>query len=236
MKKIILVTFALLLLAGCTSQQEYSEWKEVPEDAQRIFDKYNAVKADESFNKPFIIELSDESFEENFKDNFDYPDSLIRVITPETFKKLIQEQDELSQIFIFIGDKNNVSSYYVISRLYGAGKDYGIPTLYVDVNDIYENDEVNTWFRNQYFGTDNEEVIKQFFSEAGYPKDHDINTLPSPIILLWWNNSVIDYRTFTPNWVYTESVTNEFLVPIPQEGIDMYPLGCQEVKDISLFK
>lgn len=233
---------AVLLLAGCSSNNgAQKQLYEIPEDAQRIFDKYNAVRPDETYNVTHTIvqdngEGTIETAYFNFKDNFDYSDSLVRVITPQTFKKLIQEQDELSQIYICVGDKNNQGTHSFVNKLYDLGTRTGMPSLYVDLNDIYQDEEVNEWFRYQFYGTDEEEVIRQFFQEGGYAKDQDINILPDPIIILWWNNAVIDYRAYTPNFHSTKADDDVFYKDISEEGLEYYPLGCQEIKEISRFK
>lgn len=242
MKKIIIITLALLLLNGCSSKNTaQTQTKEIPEDAQRIFDKFNAIKPDDTYNVTHTIvqdngEGTVETAYFNFKDNFDYLDSLVRVITPQTFKKLIQEQDELSQIYICIGDKNSQGTHSFVNKLYDLGTRIGIPTLYVDLNDIYQDDEVYNWFKYQFFGTDEEEVIKQFYQVEGYDDDYDINKLPDPIIILWWNNSAIDFRVYTPNFHSTKADDDVFYKDVSEEGLEYYPLGCQEIKDISKFK
>lgn len=228
MKKLLTVTlalFILLTLSGCN--KEVANIQPFSEESLALIEKYDGQNFDNSYN--IKVEYHDPNTDTTtnytFYDFLTSPKCMFKKISAQNFMQIVSSEEELSQMFILLGDKSNYKTYQVMQQMQEIAFENGIVTFYVDTEDIRKDPEVFDWFHERF--NYNEIALNEY----GYKQSQISDLLiPTPIIMNWWNQVFVAIQLLGPNFWDTEQFVKDNCWKITDDFKDYYPLGCEQIK------
>lgn len=227
--KIALTLCILITLSNCKKE-------EAPlfnEESIKLISEYSAPDFGEDYNLQ-IEEYdpnTDITYYHSYYDFLTRPSCMFKLTDAKTFMDIVTEKEELSQFFVLIGDKNQYKTYTMMEQIQEQTSQSGIVTFFIDVNDIYNNQEVYDWYMNYFDFNTSEykaEVEGYLYKGSEFKLGESIMT---PTIICWWNQTTFFVEALGPNMWKTDDKVKEFFQPISDEIKEMYPLGS--LKDIT---
>ena len=226
MKKLIiklLIIGFIFLLTGCKKQVKEQGY--VPyEPSIKYISEYNPLEFGEDYN----IQVEDY---EPYSDTYQYysfydfltnPGCKIKLIEPFVLMDINIANEDETEFYFLIGSKYDIKTYRVMEEIQELTKDNGLITYFVSTEDILNDKEAFSWFRERF------NYDKYKLKEFGYVEDFNYSedeTIPSPMIIRWWNQVAFDVAVLGPNTWKTKPVVEVLYTPLTEEIKEQYPLG-----------
>lgn len=221
----LLITFLLLTVSSCKAEEEKPLFNE---ESIRLISQYNTPDFGEDYDFQ-VEEYNPNTGGYKYYSYYNFltrPSSMFKLMDPVTFMNIMTAQEELSQFFVLIGDKRDIKVYHIMEEIQDVTSKNGIVTFFIDVNDIYNNEEVYNWYMNRFQYDANIANMLGFTSKE-YTEG---KTILCPVSICFWNQVLFDLDILGPNIWDTKPNVDFFYNPISEELKEMYPLGCEEIK------
>lgn len=215
LKKLIIriIVFGLIFfLTGCNKKKINKEYSPSIE----LISEYKPLQFDESFD----IQIedynpnSDTSQYYSFYDFLTSSECMIKLMDSHAFMDINRAAEEGSEFFFLISSMYDIKTYRIMEAIQDKTKENGLITYFVSNEDIHNNEDVFSWFKDRFHYDEN------YLDHFGYVEGLNYTegeTIPSPMIIRWYSQATFDVAVLGPNYWDPKAAIDELFVPLSEE-------------------